>query len=260
MLGNELIHLHYRFFNNDLSFEENEQYYASVEWSNPHKRPYSSPWGHIICEDDCPEDSPDQKEVIEWDGEEEMRIYWYKPHELCCSDNKTMRLNVLRTCRQAYVEANNILWATNTFSFENAVAFTRFMMTRTIHQKRLIRNLRLEMEWYLDDGASWNSSLSKTLVNSLSGLRSLRLRIEHNVSIKQYDMLRRIGFVETSGLCKGLRKLSTLPLTNVEVVVRPSRFYPEGFWTEDNRKEVAEGLKKMLLAPKLVEVSPKTQE
>lgn len=268
MLGNELIHIDY-YSPDELSLEDNEQLHATLNWSNSLKRSYGNAWRHIVCENDCPEDSPWKKHAVEWDGEEEGRTYWYKPHELCSTDydttrpiefwdHKTMRLTVLRTCRQVYVEANSILWTTNTFSFQRAVPFKRFMMTRTTHQKSLIRNLRLEIEWYLHDSMSCKSRLNKTLVNSLSGLRSLRLIMWH----EEYDMPRTIWFIETSGFCKGLRILLTLPLTNVEVVVRSSTWYStrQGFWAKEDREEVAEGLKKMLLAPKGVEVSPDSKE
>lgn len=274
MLGNELIHLDY-YYDDELSFEDNEQLHATMNWSNSLKRSYGSAWRHIVCEDDCPEDSPGKKHVVEWDGEEEARIYWYEPHELCSTDydipkptrpiefwdHETMRLTVLRTCRQVYVEANSILWATNTFSFRDAVPFKRFMMTRTIHQKRLIRNVRLEVGLIsLGMVTPWNSALNKAMVRSLSGLRSIRVQFVFNMKEDIYQH-GKTGIVEKSKLFEGLRQLSSLPLTNAEVVVRIwDHNFNNGFWTESSRQEVAEGLKKMLLAPKGLEVSPKAKE
>lgn len=248
--------------------------YASLNWSDSLQQSYGSAWRHIVCEDDCPENSPDRKRVISGKGKEQ--VSWLRPHERCFTaydtpeptepvefwDHGTMRLTVLRTCRQIYVEANSILWATNTFSFNDAIAFKRFMMTRTIHHKRLIRNVRLDMGWWEDNSTPWNSSLSKALVKSLSSLRSLRFYITHEMTRKDYELVRKVGFVGNTNLCRGLRNLSTLPLTNVEVVVRSPRYQcSQGvFWTEDDRAEVAEALKKMLLAPKGAEDSSETQE
>lgn len=58
-----------------------------------------------------------------------------------CAGHQMMRLSVLRSCRQIYVEANNIVWTTNTISFADLTAFKRFMMSRTIDLKRSIRSL-----------------------------------------------------------------------------------------------------------------------
>ncbi len=51
--------------------------------------------------------------------------------------------------------------------------------------------------------------------------------------------------------CEGLRKVSTLPLNKVEVVVRNPRYILEhDLWTKADREEFAEGLREILLNPK----------
>lgn len=68
-----------------------------------------------------------------------------KPHHFCSTDyetpdpamtefyydHETMRLTLLRSCRQIYVEANAILWTTNTFSFANFIPLKRSMIDGT---------------------------------------------------------------------------------------------------------------------------------
>lgn len=263
MLGDRLIHLDY-YYDNELSFEDNEQLRA--------------PWRHIVCERDCPEDQPDEKVVFALDGEEPERVHWFRPHERCNIqydepdpdlpidfwDHETMRLTVLRACRQIYVEANQILWTTNTFSCIDATTFKRFMMTRTIGQKRLIRTLRLEMERENQESfARWSSSLNMALVNSLSGLRTLRLCITHDMPTELYRHVK-TTYIEGYMHCEGLRRLSTLPLTSVEIVVKNSghgsKAELDKLWTKNDRNEVAESLQGLLLKPKGAEVYAEDQK
>lgn len=67
---------------------------------------------HHTCESDLDYDPPEPDTIYK-----ESR---YFGHE-------TMRLSVLRSCRQIYVEANNMLWTFNTFSFADPTTFERFM-------------------------------------------------------------------------------------------------------------------------------------
>ena len=39
-----------------------------------------------------------------------------------------LALSILRTCRQVSNEANNILWSTITFSFDDPITFDEFML------------------------------------------------------------------------------------------------------------------------------------
>ena len=105
-----------------------------------------------------------------------------------CFGREMVRLGVLRSCRQIYVEANNILWTTNTFSFADATTLKRFMMTRTINQKHSIKSIRLQMAFEIYEWEKeWNTALSMPLVRSLSGLRCLRLSIEYEMKAKNYN-------------------------------------------------------------------------
>ena len=168
-----------------------------------------------------------------------------------------MRLSVLRSCRQIYVEANNILWTSNTFSFADSVTFKRFMMTRTIHQKRLIESLRLQMEWV---DYQWDRSLKMALVRSLSGLRRLRLNMEQKLLIGSYESAKSRNLLYITTHCDGLKKLSTLPLAEVEIVVETPIIESEDhLWTKADRHDFAEGLRIILLNPKGAQIYAEDQ-
>ena len=170
-----------------------------------------------------------------------------------------MRLSVLRSCRQIYVEANNILWTSNTFSFADPTTFRRFMMTRTINQRRLIMSLRLQMESVFDAEYEWNRCLNMALVRSLSALRRLRLNIEHK-PFRSYESIKNHNLSYITAYLEGLKKLSTLPLTEVEIVVEGSLYESEEhLWTKVERQDFAEGLRKILLDPKGAQIYAEEQ-
>ena len=182
-----------------------------------------------------------------------------------CSLHEMMRLSVLRSCRQIHVEANRILWITNTFSFDDAAAFERFIMTRNVHQKRFIRNLRLHMRfnnyWTISE---WNSSLNMSLLKSFSGLRQLRLHIVRWIDPTLQGFAKSDNVLYTTVPCEGLKRISTLPLTEVEVAVKNPQFalnpaLETAPWTKIGRDSYAEGLRQILLNPKGAELYAEEQ-
>ncbi len=264
MLGDRLIHLRY-LFDDEVSFETNEELHRVLHWSPELETTYGSAWRHVVCKEDCHENQEDEKlttsdgEILSirshqkcesnlnYDPIEPNKIYkeWY------CDDREMVRLSVLRSCRQIYVEANKMLWTTNTFSFADATTLKRFMMTRTVHQKRSIESIRLQMEFIFYGYKEWNTALNMPLVRSLSGLRRLRLRIEHEMDTKDYEYAKSHDRLFTTTYCEGLQKVSTLPLTEVEIVTRNPQYLPEhDLWTKADREEFAEGLREILLNPK----------
>lgn len=186
-----------------------------------------------------------------WHGRYSEAIYSCGPRSSPFSHDTTIRLNVLRSCRQIYVEADEIFWTSNTFSFANGVTFERFMANRRIQQRRLIRSLRLEMSWRNTDISVWNKALSTTMVSSFSGLHTLRLQIDHDMVSWAWHKVKHF-FLDRTSFCDGLRRLSTLPLKKVEVAVRPvpdeDLFMRTCLgWRQKDRKMVAIGVRKILL-------------
>lgn len=168
-----------------------------------------------------------------------------------------MRLTILRLSRQIYVEANKVLWTTNTFSFTDPMAFKRFMSTRSVHQKRMLRNLRLEFEWSLmDSSKAWNSALILPMVRSLSGLRHLRLLMAYDIEATRYSSVSRCyNWPLGSIFCEGLEKLSILPLQSVEIaMVSPKWSCGVRGWTAEQKKETASRIQDLLLNPNGAEI------
>ncbi|KAL8725042.1 MAG: hypothetical protein Q9181_006564 [Wetmoreana brouardii] len=277
VLGDRLIHID---DHSDLSDEFRTEIYGSMRhsmhYSGSHKEYFRNPWRHVVCKDDCSEHVPGPRRVIrDRDGVE--HTYWPAPHQSCNTyyelqdpalpfdfyNHETMRLTVLRSCRQVYGEANQILWATNTFSFQHPMAFKRFLIARKVHQKRLIQKLRFELDWeFRKNVRRWDNSLTVPVIHSLSGLRTLRLQIEYKMKSK-FDNTLANGrlFPEQSRFHDGIWMLSILPLTNVEIAVRPSSFRIQSDqWTESDEKEFADRLRRMLLNPKGPEVYTEVQQ
>ena len=204
------------------------------------------------------------------DGE----IIWRQPHYHCDvklayeigskykqSGHESMHLTALRVCRQMYIEANDVLWSTNTFSFNDAaISLDRFMSARTTRQKRSLRKLRLQMNWVWDEDESYNKVLGMTLIKALTGLRSLRLQINHSMEAVHYQQMRDSGdhLFQTRYLAF-VHKMAVLPLTNVEVFVGDRCDWCI-LWTAEDRREYAEGIRKILLNPKGEEIYGQKQE
>ena len=167
-----------------------------------------------------------------------------------------------------YNEANNVLWATNTFFFDDAnPTFLDFMESRTTHQKQLLRKLRLQMDWIYEDEKVWNRVLGVTRLRFLTGFRSLRLQINNSMEAAVYQEAKAEG--DESGSFQPQQwnfvlKMGTLPLREVEVfvsdfpevisdcpfldsdIVDPSKDL-SALWTAEDRIEYAERIRKTLL-------------
>lgn len=220
---------------------------------------------HTVCENDCPED-----EMVEHSirsrcaaGKE---VIWRQPHFDCDRKlaykgdsnkwtHKSVHLKALRVCRQIHDEASYVLWTTNTFSFNDAAkTFYHFMSGRTTYQKELIKSLRLQMDWVWEEDKLWNVALDMGLLRSLTGLRSLRLQVNHRVppgynerakywgsNINQFEQ----GHLEL------VHRMVIWPLKHVEVFVG-DRSQPRNLdtlWMVEDKKDYAEGILRILLDP-----------
>lgn len=261
-----------------MTFEENEENHVNSRWSHELNEGYGNAWRHLVCEEDCSESQQNNELITLEEKVGSVPCHSacvsglnYEPIEPCliyknyCSSHEMMRLSVLRSCRQIYVEANQILWSTNTFSFDEATAFKRFMMTRNVPQKRLIRCLRLHMRfnfhWTISE---WNKSLNMSLLQSLSGLRQLRLHIVRWEDPVLHGSAQGNDLPYPTVPCEGLKRISTLPLTEVEVAVKnpQSALNPAletAPWTKIGRDSYAQGLRQILLNPKGAELYAEEQ-
>ena len=248
---------------------------------------------HIVCKHDRPEHEMTDKEID-----------WREPHQSCDHDlshkrgyrdtqigNKisvrepdppvSVHLTVLRVCRQIYNEANDVLWSTNTFSFNEAdPTFVDFMESRTTHQKQTLRKLRLQMDWVYGDEKGWNRIFGVKRLRSLTGIRSLRLQINHSMEAALYHEAK-VGGDELAFFQphqhEFVLKMATIPLTDVEVFVsdyptlisdypysdsdsdEPPRALGD-LWTAEDRTEYADEIRRILLDPKSAEKHAQFQE
>ncbi|KAF4637121.1 hypothetical protein G7Y89_g978 [Cudoniella acicularis] len=104
------------------------------------------------------------------------------PHKLA---RKRLDIGVLRVCRQLYVEANQVLWRTTTWSFTHALAFSQFMDRRNALQRRIMRKLHLDLDprycWVMKNWADgWYAALHKRVLSKFTSLQVLYLDIRDN--------------------------------------------------------------------------------
>lgn len=267
VLGDRLIHIDYK--NQSMNSVDQKETIRDG-WR------FCSPWRHAVSQGDGLEDQLERK-LARCDTENDLDAIRIGSHNRCdnnlpfhpdflveSNDHETMQLTVLRACRSIYVETNEILFNSNTFSFIHTTAFKRFMMTRTAHQKRLIHSLRLDIHWrrcYQWNGP-WSTALNMARIRTLPNLRTLRLHIktlppyddihgtldidsvQRQTSYWWDDMLAEFG--------EGLRRLSTLPLTDVQVIFRIGDH--ESTWPEELTRDVAGYWRSMLINPKGAEI------
>ncbi len=249
LLGDQLIHLYY----DDRKAKPNHGVPAFNHLD------VCQLWRHLVCETDGPDDETDTEKLFY--GEEGVGC----PHNLCrilvnhrvCSCTKCcheykvleaaqsdgkiapqMCLSILRVCRQIYVEARQIPWSANTFSFSDPRTFRVFMEGTApgggliAWQKRAWKSLRLDINAE-DAYDGWNDALKLSFFKELTGLRRLRLRIVHTMTVDAYTTAKAAPFTNTPshrvkvqgfGYTIGLKRLSIVPWTDVRVVVRGEDF------------------------------------
>ena len=98
-------------------------------------------------------------------------------------------LHVLGVGRQLYEEANHLLWATNTFSFEDPKTFERFFDSLNLAQKRNLTAIHISADigsgvWFNShnqrarwDNRHWGKALKSSNLNILRGVQTLHLCI-----------------------------------------------------------------------------------
>ena len=118
-------------------------------------------------------------------------------HVPCCTDRhgpcyftyQKLDLAILGASRQLYKDAFHILWATNTFSFDDPVSFGRFVSSLTVVQLHILKSLHLsrvvEDQKSTTCGAdrvinhwAWTIACEPSRVKKLWGLRTLHVSLE----------------------------------------------------------------------------------
>ena len=185
-------------------------------------------------------------------------------HRPCYSTAQKLDLAILGASRQLYKEAFHILWATNTFSFDDPVSFGRFISSLSIAQVHKLKTLHLsrvvEDQRSLTCGANrvinhwaWTIACEPSRIKKLRGLRTLHVSLEqwldpgtaltpvpgYNRRCIQQDAL-------------PILQLRILALEHVAVVVTESadmKFseYPAARWSAAEKSDLAEEIRLKLL-------------
>jgi hypothetical protein len=94
-------------------------------------------------------------------------------------------VQILRVCRQAYIEANPIMWLTNTMSFPIHHDCNPWMADRLTAQKALITSLHLDViaGFWSADLVSFGAG-AQSIIKSLKGLKSLHLYLPDTFVVK----------------------------------------------------------------------------
>ena len=194
-------------------------------------------------------------------------------HVPCCTDRhrpcyfsyQKLDLAILSASRQLYKEAFHILWATNTFSFDDPASFGRFISSLTVVQLHQLKSLHLsrvvEDQKSTTCGAdrvinhwAWTIACEPSRMKRLRGLRILHVSLEqwldpgtaltpvpgYNRRCIQQDAL-------------PILQLRLLALEHVTVVVTDSPAlmeFPElraVRWSSAEKSDFAEGIRVQLL-------------
>jgi hypothetical protein len=92
---------------------------------------------------------------------------------------RELPLQILRVCHQTYVEANPVLWSTNTFSFNSAIAFGKFMYKANALQRRLLRKIHVDLDcrYSTELAYYWGLLLKREIVKKCQSIESLSVAI-----------------------------------------------------------------------------------
>ncbi|KAL8635443.1 MAG: hypothetical protein Q9228_007064 [Teloschistes exilis] len=153
-------------------------------------------------------------------------------------------LTPLRVCRQIYFEATEILYATNTFSFEDPVICSTFMKALPQVQKNKIAKIHVQFSGlgfpYFKSGLD-----GQTRIKDARNLKSLHASITFgNYHLHDLSGDPILGYSKIMGcpmlrVCPTIRSLTLsdlheLPLTDFKVMVH----VPELIWEEKRRAAV----------------------
>lgn len=168
-------------------------------------------------------------------------------------------LSWLQVCRQAYAEANPVLWTSNIFSFVTPASLYHFKKVTTSTQRKLMRCVRIEAHRdVLRSPEGWRKVVNKGKVRCLSGVQQLHLEISEAYMIRRrgfphdrddnaWRPARRAAFV---GIL--FEPLQMLPLERATVSVFTDPEVPEWDqmrWKHDHRLAWGERTQKRLEDP-----------
>lgn len=175
-----------------------------------------------------------------------------------------VQVQILQVCRQVYIEANPILWSSNTLAFGDHPDFRMFMSERVAAQKASITRLLLDFSWgtygYTISGEAQRAT-SNGIITTLTGLRSLHLYIQDAVYGNNYpaagnfDNKQEIEEWQSSTkiheVLDGFTNFKRLPLQDVTVLMlcKPDWSISMQDWRHAERIKYAEAVRNTILDP-----------
>ena len=197
------------------------------------------------------------------------------PMYLLKEDRGALRvdLNVLGVCRQLYEEGNHLLWATNTFSFEDPKTFGKFFGSLNPAQKRKLSKIHISTDigglssyhssayqrarW---DSTYWGKGLKIANLNMLRGVQTLHLCLQQAINFIPRTTILNAGAEDVikSALDPDMEiilRLRALSVKHVTVVVSddPAKLNKldgrDLRWTVVKKNEYAESIRAQLVDP-----------
>ena len=133
----------------------------------------------------------------------------YDPvHEAEASHRPMLCLSLLGACRQAYEEANLLLWKTNTFSFEDATTLSTFVNSLHSTQRKKLARMHIDFGFPGFSEMKSQNTLGLSLGSRLTGLRTLHATIRQPSQSSVRQRIRPF-----------LEQMQVLPLQDVTIVV-----------------------------------------
>ena len=248
--------------------------------------PYRATLGHAICvasqsEQFAYEEAVSGYAVVPMEESREFHIArCSERHDACKMCGKypekvpeeerqalEVNLSVLGVCRQLYEEANHLLWATNTFSFDESVAFEKFLGCLNPAQKHNLSSIHISAPiggynnwpYYGFTGYQWGKALKATTMNVLRGIRSIHLCLNQRFNDVWADNDAEAADISTSAFHRDVEpflRLRALPAIKVTVVVSDPGAdapgpagYPGWRWTMAKKNEYAEEIRAQIADP-----------
>lgn len=180
----------------------------------------------------------------------------------------TMDLQVLGACRQLYEECNHLLWATNTFSFDDATSLNKFLGSLNLAQKRNLSNIHISAHnnrFYPTHSTTeeWKKALKLSYINVLSGIQNLHLCLQTDFGTflqyyphdRSYEALKE----NLDGYLKPFLRLRAVNAKNITILLCDDLDkYPNldmaSTWNRSISNEYAENLRAQLAASDGVEL------
>ena len=173
-------------------------------------------------------------------------------------------LSILCVCRRVYKEASHILWATNTFSFDDPLSLERFIDVLNPSRTPYLTTLHIDILWYPSCFNEWRALLTADFVERILGIR--KMHITYYQDSRYVIPGHRAPMLGQLDARLPLLNLQRLPLRHVTVVIGDdtkcgqSRYnndfrVPKRMTLEEKRR-VAEEVRTMLLSGSSIANSP----